>query len=49
MLTQPDEPNTARGQPTHSKQYEKGVGLLFMIGSAAALLAVIYLLSFFGD
>jgi hypothetical protein len=49
MLTQPDEPHTATGQPTHSKQYERGMGLLFILGSAAALLAVIYLLSLLGD
>ena len=47
MLFEPNEPDNR--PPIHSKAYERGMGLLFFLGAAAALLAVIYLLSFLGD
>ena len=47
MLGQPSEPHTATRRPTHTKAYEKGMGLLFILGSAAALFAIFYVLSYF--
>ena len=47
VLFEPNEPDNR--PPIHSKAYERGTGLLFFLGAAAALLAVIYLLSFLGD
>jgi hypothetical protein len=46
MPTQPSERNTATSQPTHSKAYENRMGLVFLVGAAAAILAVFYGLSF---
>jgi len=45
MLTQPNEP----GGPIRSKAYEREMGLLFFVGTVAALIGLIYLLSFLGD
>jgi hypothetical protein len=45
MPTQPDEPEG----PIRSKAYEREMGLLFFVGAIAALIGVIYLLSFLGD
>lgn len=47
MLTQTIEPNDATGRPAHSRAYEKGMGLLFIIGTVAAVFAVFYVLSYF--
>ena len=46
MLTQPTEPNPATSRPTHSKAYEKGMGLVFFLGAAGAILIIFYALSF---
>jgi len=35
--------------PLHSKVFEREMGVLFFLGTAAALVGVIYLLSFLGD
>jgi hypothetical protein len=43
----PNEPNATTNPPVHSEAYEKGMGLLFIVGSAAALLAVLFVLSYF--
>ena len=53
MLFEPHEPDDR--PPLHSKTFERErerereMGLLFFCGSAAALVGVIYLLSFLGD
>jgi hypothetical protein len=49
MVLQPRNPNTNTKRPIHSKFFEKEMGLLFFLGAAAALIGVIYLLSFLGD
>jgi hypothetical protein len=46
-LFEPKEPDDR--PPLHSKAFETEMGLLFFCGSAAALIGVIYLLSFLGD
>jgi hypothetical protein len=46
-LFEPSEPDDRL--PLHSKAFEREMGLLFFCGSAAALIGVIYLLSFLGD
>jgi hypothetical protein len=35
--------------PLDSKPVERGMGVVFLLGAAAALIGVIYLLSFLGD
>jgi hypothetical protein len=35
--------------PLHSKTFEREMGVVFFLGTAAALVGVIYLLSFLGD
>jgi len=35
--------------PLHSKVFEREMGLVFLLGAAAALVGVVYLLSFLGD
>jgi hypothetical protein len=35
--------------PLHSKAVEREMGVVFFLGAAAALVGVIYLLSFLGD
>ena len=35
--------------PLHSKAVQRELGLVFLLGAAAALIGVIYLLSFLGD
>jgi hypothetical protein len=35
--------------PLHSKAFDREMGLLFICGSVAAIIGVIYLLSFLGD
>ena len=44
---QPVEPNDATPRPVHTRAYEKGMGLLFIIGTVAAVFAVFYVLSYF--
>jgi hypothetical protein len=44
------EPSPPDDRPLpHSKNFEREMGLVFFCGSAAALIGVIYLLSFLGD
>jgi hypothetical protein len=33
----------------HSKPVERGIGIVFLLGAAVAIVGVIYLLSFLGD
>jgi hypothetical protein len=47
VTLEPNEPDDR--PPIRSKAREKWIGLLFILGSAAALLAVIYLTAFLGD
>jgi hypothetical protein len=43
----PSEPDDR--PPLHSKAVNRGMGLVFILGAAAALVGVIYLLNFLGD
>jgi hypothetical protein len=46
----PDEPSgtdTAAKPPAHSRTYERGMGLLFLLGAVAAVFVVFFVLSFF--
>jgi hypothetical protein len=44
------EPSKPDDRPhLHSKRSEREMGVAFFLGAAAALVAVIYLLSFLGD
>ena len=53
MLTQPSEPaqlgepNTATGRSTHSRTYERWMGLLFVLGTVGLIFAIFFVLSFF--
>jgi hypothetical protein len=47
VLDRPDEHNATAKPPAHSEVYEKGMGLVFILGSAAALFVVFFVLSFF--
>ena len=49
MVLQPRIPNTNTRRPIHSKFFENEMGVVFFLGAAAALIGVIYLLSFLGD
>lgn len=44
VLNHPGEPNSSK---PHSKAYQDGMGLLFILGSVLALIAVIYVLGYF--
>jgi hypothetical protein len=46
-LFEPSEPDGR--PPLHSKVVEREMGVAFFLGAAAALVGVIYLLSFLGD
>jgi hypothetical protein len=41
-LFEPREPD--RREPLHSKAFERKMGVIFLLGAAAALLGIIYLL-----
>jgi hypothetical protein len=43
VVSRSDEPNEGGGRYTHSKAYQRGIGLLFVLLSAAVLFAVLYL------
>jgi hypothetical protein len=43
------EPNQSKHQPLHSKTVERELGLVAIVGAVAALVGVVYLLSFLGD
>jgi hypothetical protein len=49
MVLQPRIPNTYTKRPIHSKFFEREMGVVFFLGVVAALIGVIYLLSFLGD
>lgn len=46
-LFEPREPN--HGPPLHSKAFEREMAVVVILGAAAVLVGVIYLLSFLGD
>jgi hypothetical protein len=47
MLTLPNEPDTSTREPPHSERYERGMALLFVLGSVGALLALLLVFSYF--
>jgi hypothetical protein len=47
VLTRPNESEAFSREASHSNRHEKAIGLLFVIGSAGALLALLAVLSYF--
>jgi hypothetical protein len=46
-LNQTSEPNTATRQAAQSKAYERGMGLVFLLGAAAVLFVFFLVMSLF--